>query len=512
MLEDRCEAAVTSMDSPAEAPSREDLCHGVEPTRNAIRTGERSAAEVLDRVEDRWQQTHGWLNALVQPRFQRAAAEAAKIQRGDLRPLAGVPVSVKDCFSIDGLSTTLGVLPRRHLQDERDCLLVRQLRESGAVIVGKANVPQALYLHETDNPVFGQTVNPLNRSRGPGGSSGGDAALVAAGVVPVAFGNDLAGSIRQPAHACGLVGYLPSSRCLGSGGAVNTMPSLRGFGSRVGVLARSVADARQAIEAVTGRSFRSTPTAGSAIGIGWWETAGPISSSASVARAVREAVAAVSAAGMMPRQVDDSFAELAGWLHLGLVSSDGGASIRKLLEGSPPIQQVAELFRLAGVPRWQRPLLAAFASVTGRAIEAVAVRKTGPRSPRELEQLLQARESLWQLLDGWRGVQGIDAAIFPVSALPALRHGTAARLILAAFPCLMASLFDLPAASLPVTRVLSAEMGGRAHSRDPVVRAANATDAGSEGLPIGVQVVALDGREETLLRVMQMIEDGVRFC
>ena len=80
--------------------------------------------------------------------------------------------------------------------------------------MGKANVPQALYLHETDNPVFGQTVHPLNQDRGPGGSSGGDAALVAAGVVPLAFGNDLAGSIRQPAHACGLVGYLPSTRCL----------------------------------------------------------------------------------------------------------------------------------------------------------------------------------------------------------------------------------------------------------------------------------------------------------
>ena len=482
---------------------------GVVATRNDIRAGERSASGELAGVFDRWQQTHGWLNALVQPRFEAAAPEAGLIHASDLRPLAGVPVSVKDCFAVEGLSTTLGILPRRDLEDRRDSLLVQRLRAGGAVIVGKANVPQALYLHETDNPVFGQTVHPLNQDRGPGGSSGGDAALVAAGVVPLAFGNDLAGSIRQPAHACGLVGYLPSTRCLGNGDAFNTMPSLQGFCSRVGVLARSVADAAMAVEGVTGRAVAAADHVGSPLGIGWWETAGPVPPSSAVVRGVREAVAAVAAAGMQTRSVDDSFAELAGWIHLALVSSDGGASIRSLLKGSPPIEQVAELCRLGGLPRWQRPLLATVASLAGRGIEAAAVRKTGPRSALELQQLLRARESLGQLLESWRRRHGLDAAVFPVSALPALKHGTAARLILAAFPCLLASLFDLPAASVPVTRVRASETTSRAVSLDPVLRAAAATDAGSEGLPVGVQVVALDGREQTLLQVMAAIERGV---
>ena len=328
-------------------------------------------------------------------------------------------------------------------------------------------------------------------------------------MVPLAFGNDLAGSIRQPAHACGLVGYLPSTRCLGNGDAFNTMPSLQGFCSRVGVLARSVADAAMAVEGVTGRAVAAADHVRSPLGIGWWETAGPVPPSSAVVRGVREAVAAVAAAGMQTRSVDDSFAELAGWIHLALVSSDGGASIRSLLKGSPPIEQVAELCRLGGLPRWQRPLLATVASLAGRGIEAAAVRKTGPRSALELQQLLRARESLGQLLESWRRRHGLDAAVFPVSALPALKHGTAARLILAAFPCLLASLFDLPAASVPVTRVRASETTSRAGSLDPVLRAAAATDAGSEGLPVGVQVVALDGREQTLLQVMAAIERGV---
>lgn len=501
----------SNADTSNSAQAGTDPVEGLEAMSGSLRSGEQSAAEVLAGVEQRWQQTHDWLNALVQPRFEQAAAEAEQIHCNDPRPLAGVPVSLKDCFPMEGLRTTLGILPRRDRTDRRDCQVVRRLRESGAVIVGKANVPQALYLHETDNPVFGQTCHPMDRCRGPGGSSGGDAALVAAGVVPVAFGNDLAGSIRQPAHACGLVGYLPALRCLGNGGAFNTMPTLQGLSSRVGVLARSVADAIRAVEAVSGRPLAGRGPLRRPLGVGWWETAGPIPPSPAVVRGVHEAVATVTAAGMQARCVDDSFVELAGWIHLGLVSSDGGASIRDMLEGSPPIEQVAELFRLGGMPRWQRPLLAAVASLAGRGIEAAAVRKTGPRSVTELQTLLRAQRSLANLLDSWRQTQELDAAIFPVSALPALRHGTAARLILAAFPCLLASLLDLPAASVPVTRVRSGETTGRPAALDPVLQAAAATDAGSEGLPIGVQVVALDGKEETLLRVMQAIEQGVGF-
>lgn len=476
--------------------------------RDAIRSGRTTASEHLAVAASRWEATHDWLNALVQPRFDAAADEARAIPADDPRPLAGVPVSIKDCFPLEGLRTTLGIRPRAMLPDRHDCDLVQRLRRSGAVIVGKSNVPQALYLHETDNPVFGRTVNPWQRERGPGGSSGGDAALVAAGVVPLAFGNDLAGSIRQPAHACGLVGYLPSTRCLGDGGAFNTMPALRGVRSRAGVLARSVADAVRAIEAVRGSPLVALEPGEPPPSVGWWESAGPVPVSPAVARGVAEAVTALRATGMPTRRVDDTLAELAGWVHLGLVSGDGGQAILELLAGSPPIAQVGELIRIAGLPRWQRPLVAGIAGLVGRGIESVAVRKTGPLTTSEQGVLLRTREALAGLLQGWRHAQGIDAVVCPVSALPALRHETAGRLVLAAFPCLFASLFDLPAATVPVTTVQAGETTSRGASLDPVLRAAAATDAGSAGLPIGVQVVALDGREETLVRVMAAVEQG----
>lgn len=474
--------------------------------RDSIKRGEVSASEHLAGAVERWHESHAWLNALVQPRMEAATHEAGAIRAGDARPLAGVPVSFKDCFAVAGLRTTLGILPRQQAHDAQDCELVQRVRAAGAVIVGKSNVPQALYLHETDNPVFGRTVNPRDRERGPGGSSGGDAALVAAGVVPLAFGNDLAGSIRQPAHACGIVGYLPSTRCLGTGGAFHTMPSLRGMTSRAGVLTRSVGDAIVAVEAVVGRPLLPPATTATTPVVGWWDTAGPIPASLAVNRGVREAVSQLEASGCRTRQVEDSLVELAGWLHLSLVSADGGKAIENLLADSPAIPQVGELLRIAGMPRWQRPLVAGIAGLVGRRIESIAVRKTGPLSTDACDALLRARLALASILENWRRAEGIDAIVCPVSALPALRHATAGRLILAAFPCLLASLFDLPAATVPVTRVRAGETIGRPSSRDPVLRAAAETDAGSVGLPIGVQVVAVDGREETVLRVMRELE------
>jgi fatty acid amide hydrolase len=479
--------------------------------REAIRQGIVSASEQVAASRDRWKATHDWLNALVQPRFETAMTEAGEIHASDPRPLAGVPVSVKDCFAVRGLRTTLGILPRQHLEDDRDSEVVRRVRAAGGVIVGKGNVPQALYLHETDNPVFGRTLNPCDRARGPGGSSGGDAAAVAAGVVPLAFGNDLAGSIRQPAHACGLVGYLPSSRCLGPGGAFNTMPTLQGMGSRAGVLTRSVGDAVLAVEAVAGHSLSPTTAADPLPTVGWWDTAGPIPSSAAVVRGVRDTVARLEAAGLRVLQVEAGLAELAGWIHLALVSGDGGQAIQSLLAGSLPIPQVGELLRIAGMPRWQRPLIAGLAGLVGRRIESMAVRKTGPLSTDARDVVLRARYALDEMLVQWRGAEGIDAIVCPVSALPALRHQTAGRLILAAFPCLFASVLDLPAATVPVTRVRSGETLGRRPSRDPVLRTSAETDAGSVGLPIGVQVVALDGCEATLIKVIREIERTAGF-
>lgn len=469
----------------------------------AVAAGSLRADAVLAAHVARWQSTHARLNALVQTRHEAAALEAGRIHAGSAAVLAGVPVSVKECFPVSGMLTTLGIESRRQCRDASSAALVERLQAAGALVVGKDNVPQAMYLHETDNPVWGRTNHPLATDRGPGGSSGGAAALVAAGVVPLAVGTDLAGSIRQPAHACGIVGIMPRSAVLGEGGAFDTVPHLTAVRPRAGFLARHVDDLRLALGAV-GVDSKPTDRRGRPLRIAWWDDAGPLDPSPAVHRAVCDAMARLRATGAVGEQFDGAFGRDAAWLHLALLSADGGADIRQLFAGSTPIKPVARLLGLAGVPRCLRPWLAGAAQLAGRRIEAEALRQTGPRQGAALAPLLAARDRMAAHAAAMG--EHHDAIVCPVSALPALRHGTAATLIVAAAPCLLANLLDLAAGSVPVTQVLPHEEIGRRNSRDPVVRAASETDRGSAGLPVGVQVIALRGGEATVLEVMRLIQ------
>jgi fatty acid amide hydrolase len=478
----------------------------------AIRDRQVAAVDVLAAHRARDEATHRQLNALVQRRDE-SDADARRIDAAALRTgasalgvLAGVPVSVKECFPVAGLWTTLGIESRRSVVDAADAPLVTSLKAAGAVIVGKANVPQAMYLHETDNPVWGRTNHPLKADRGPGGSSGGDAALVAAGVVPLAVGNDLAGSLRQPAHACGIATLMPRSSALGDGGAFDTMPHLTVVRPRAGFLAGSVADLVLAARAtsVTVPGCEAV-TDGHGLRIGWWDDTGSVPASPAVIRGVAEAVTRLRAAGATVVPLDPAIAAEAAWLHLAILAADGGLHVRTLFGGSRPIPGVARLLRIAALPRPVRPLMASVARIAGRRLEAEAVAKTGPRDAAEVMSFAAARLDLASRFAALAAT--CDAIVCPVSAVPALRHGTAARLILAAAPCLLANLLDLAAGAVPITTVRPDEETGRQPSRDPVLRAAAATDRGSRGLPIGVQVIATPTRDEaTVLRVMRLIE------
>jgi fatty acid amide hydrolase len=475
---------------------------------SAVRTGRCRAVDVLA-AHGRRHAAAASLNALVQPCRGPAATEAEaideRVERGMAAesPLAGVPVSVKECFAVRGLATTLGIPGRVGLVDDVDADVVRRIRAAGGVVVGKANVPQAMYLHETDNPVWGRTNHPRDPGRGPGGSSGGDAALVAAGVVPLGVGNDLAGSLRQPAHACGIVALMPSTAALGDGGAFDTMPGLRAVRSRAGFLARTVGDLELATTAV-GSALPATAS-DPPRRIAWWDETGPIPPSAAVRRGVHEAVTALESLGIGVICVPGDLAVEAAWLMLAILAADGGADVRRLFGGERPMRGVAKLLAIAGLPRGWRSPVATLLRACGSRIEAEGLSRTGRRTPDELAGLLAARADIADRFA--HVVAGCDAVVCPVTALPALRHGTAARLVLAAAPCLLANLLDLPAGAVPVTTVRPDEERCRRWSPDPVLRAAAATDLGSAGLPIGVQVVGCPGRNEaTVLAVMRLIE------
>ncbi len=167
------------------------------------------------------------------------AAEQAVMDVGPLGPLHGVPIAIKDFTPTKGKTTTRGSYAFEHWIPDRDALVVERLRAAGAIMVGKTTTPEFAYSSFTESPLWGITRNPWDPARTPGGSSGGSAAAVAAGCVPLAEGTDMGGSVRIPAAFCGLVGLKPSLGRI----PMDILPSVFDSISHFGPLARTVADA-----------------------------------------------------------------------------------------------------------------------------------------------------------------------------------------------------------------------------------------------------------------------------
>lgn len=183
---------------------------GALATAAAIRAGKMSVAEAVDAAITRVEKLDSAIDALAVPNFETAYAEARALDATgprDDQPLFGVPMTIKESFDVSGLPTTWGHPQFRDKPAPRDAALVRRLKAAGAVIIGKTNVPVDLTDWQSFNPVYGRTSNPHNPDRSPGGSSGGSAAAVASGMVACDFGTDIGGSVRVPAHFCGVWGH-----------------------------------------------------------------------------------------------------------------------------------------------------------------------------------------------------------------------------------------------------------------------------------------------------------------
>ncbi|MEC8424017.1 MAG: amidase, partial [Myxococcota bacterium] len=187
-----------------------------------IRCGEISPVEVVDAHIARMGVVEPLLNALTADRFDsarteaRAAEDAAVAARADgtvdrLPPLHGVPCTIKEFLQVRDMPWTGGLERRVDERGTRDAVVVRRLRAAGAIVLGTSNVPEGGLWMETYNAIYGRTMNPWDLGRTPGGSSGGEGALVASGASPFGIGTDVGGSIRIPAAFCGIAGHKPSS-------------------------------------------------------------------------------------------------------------------------------------------------------------------------------------------------------------------------------------------------------------------------------------------------------------
>ncbi|WP_051579518.1 amidase [Pseudonocardia acaciae] len=447
-----------------------------------LRAGELSARELAEHYLDRMWSADERVHAVLACDRERVLADADAADRrlaaggvdDDPPPLLGLPVTVKDSIEVAGLRCTGGSVARRDHVPTEDATVVRRLRTAGALVLAKTNLPELSCSYETDNAVHGRTDHPLDPARTPGGSSGGEAALLGADASPLGLGTDGGGSIRLPAHYCGLVGLRPTAgRVPGTG----IWPPTRASGlmdiMTAGPMGRTVADVA-ALAAVIGGpddvDFYARPVPFGdpdrvrvdGLRIGWHRGTGPVPVSPGTRDAVERVARVLADAGAEVTEVDPPpWAADATELFFAASGADGGAAMRA---------------QVAGAGGAHHP-------------QFVALLESFPERPPSAAEWFELQERIFEFRSRVRRwVAGYDAVVTPVCTGPAPEHGRPPYGVdpadylryLAHNDTHVYSVAGLPALSVP---------------------------AGSEhGLPIGVQVAAPAWREDLALAVGSVIE------
>jgi amidase len=432
----------------------------------SLRRGELSSEAVVRAFLDRIDAVNPKLNAVVQLRADAALAQARAADRVPVQErglLHGVPLTIKDSLDTAGIITTGGTKGRASFVPSEDATVVRRLRAAGAIILGKTNTPDLTLNYETSNLVYGRTNNPFDLERTCGGSSGGAAAIVAAGGSPLEIGSDTGGSIRLPAHFCGIAGLKPTAGRVPRTGHIIDYEGASQFLTHIGPLARRVDDLTLVLGVIAGpdgvdphvvpavlRDPGAVRVAG--LRVGFFTSLPPLEPTAETAFAVESAVDALRRAGCQPVSVAIPDSARVFETYMTVLFGDGGAAVARALD------------------RWgsrESPLR--------QRIEGMRAISSGELTAR------------YEWLDGWRRrmlalLAGLDAIVCPVNVGPAVRHDTFDRATAA-----YTQVFNLT--GWPST----------------VLRAGTS----SEGLPIGVQIVAHPWREDVSLALAEEIETAL---
>ena len=454
-----------------------------------VRTREVSPVELCEVHIARTEAVNPHLNALVAERFEAAreearAAETAVLAAADpdeLPVLHGVPCTIKEFFAVEGMPWTGGIEHRRGTRATTDATCVTRLRAAGAVILGVSNVPEGGLWLETYNNIYGRTANPSDVRHTPGGSSGGEGALVAAGASPFGLGSDVGGSIRIPAFMCGVVGHKPTGRMVPNTGQ---HPGATGEGNAYlcsGPMGRTVADMMPLLRVLAGPDGRDPVTRSWPLGdpdeVDLSEVVVyPMASNGrtlvghDIREALREAAAALEARGATLREPDLPRMRHAMEIWSASLALDNDESYDQILGKDGELPLLRELLR------W--PLGRSSHSFPALAL-TVGDRLLRPWQSR-LPRWRELGRSLRAELDGLLGSRGV--LLYPPYSRPAPRHN-APWLTPIDFACTgIFNILESPATAVPA-------------GRSP------------RGLPRGVQVVGARGQDHLCLAVAQALED-----
>ncbi|TGZ74476.1 hypothetical protein CRM22_000912 [Opisthorchis felineus] len=445
-------------------------------------------------------------------------------------PLYGIPISLKETFCMKGYDSTGGLIKCCNSPLEEDCVLVTVLRKTGAIPFVRTTTSQAIRALDGANPVFGDTTNPFNTSRIVGGSSCGEAALVAQRGAPVGIASDIGGSTRIPAAFCGLASLKPTVNRLSSLGCLNLAKhSVLALQACPGPVARKVDDLAGVMRSLlTPLMFDLDPRVppmpfnedayngsnGKQLTIGFYQTfhdSNLMHTTPAVREAITHAVDALAKAGHRIVRYTPPNPAKAHRIYLRCLFADGGRQLRHRLSNEPVVAQLRSLNLILSLPNWVKFTADIFARFAGFGPIAVAHTMGGLRSAQMAIDLLVAlREYQAEFQKSWVESGGLDAVICPAFPYPAPPVDARSMFVFPGLPYVaLYNLVDCPAGTVLtgfVDRAHVIESEKLTVEEDRYGSKIAAMQKGSEGLPIAVQVVGRPFQEETVLRVMRIIE------
>ncbi|HIF12369.1 MAG TPA: amidase [Dehalococcoidia bacterium] len=432
-----------------------------------IRAKTVSSVEAATAHIDRIKMVNPILNAVVQLSEDRALAEAAErdaeLARGDIRgPLHGVPFTLKDSHDTEGIISTGGTLGRAKHVPAADSPPAARLRAAGGVLLGKTNTPELTFAGNTDNKIYGRTNNPYDISRTPGGSSGGAASIIAAGGSPLDLGSDTGGSIREPASHCGIAGLKPTSGRVPRTGHIVPPGGAWDSFTTIGPLARRVEDLWLIFPLITGTDWRDPYVVNMPL-----TDPGQVSLSE-----LRVAFYPDNGLRTPTKEITDAVRAASQ------VLGDAGATV---VEHAPPAlgraDEILDTHRGADGGARTRMLLSRYGTTESPLLHSNSQNRLDVEGFAHLQANVDGLRT--EML---RFMEGYDAILCPVSARPAPLHEDAQAFMKGGYNHVY-NITGWPAVS---------------------VRAGSS----SEGLPIGVQIVARPWREDVALALALVIEQA----
>ena len=479
-------------------------------TELAIMIRERrvSSQEVLEAHLRQIAKVNPSVNAIVtldEDQARKKAEEADKVvAHGTVwGPLHGVPITIKDVFETQGLRTTSSFKPLASYVPKQDATVVARLRASGAIIMGKTNTPELAGDEQTNSPLFGRTNNPWNLERTPGGSSGGSAAAVATGMSPLDIGSDIGGSIRNPAHFCGVFSLKPSDYRVPFTGHIPPPPGSKGRGLlryflTPGPLARSVEDLRLALTIIAGPDEREwevppVPLATSPakeisqLRIAWCDDFGiPVASE--IRNALANLASKLSKMGCHVKRVNPQDFDFGQALQVYGILKEAAFTVR-----STPLHLPRFIWRaLSELIPASNPTARGLLRGAGTNLQGYAA---------ALSQRDVFIAKMERFLSDW------DAWLCPVAALPAYPHLQTRNPIEQ-----LRATVEVDGQQIPYILATSVHTGLFNLTGNPVVVLPLART--KEGLPIGVQVVGKRWQDMELLSTAEQlahVTDGFQF-